>query len=473
MCFVSQRGKNEPCNNPQWTGNYFCHGSAWEKPVHIEYFEKNGELVFSQDAGVRIHGGGTRAAAQKSLRLYAREKYGKKYFKCRLLPGRNVDKYKRFILRTTMGAWGAPTVIKDVLAHAIAKNLDVDYQEYSPVIVFINGEYWGIHTIRDRIDERYIEYLYNIDKDSVMFYEDNQSDFFSILKYIDSHDLADDSNYEYVKERIDIDNYIDYNIIELFLKNFDWPVGNFKIWRPIAKGGKWRWIFFDLDGALGKPRDYNMLQHATLNDSSVVWPNPPASTFLFRNLLKNRTFRSNFISRYSELLNMEFKSYIMISKLNDIEELYAPEIKSHAIRWHYPESFKKWKEAVEDELRRFLVERPCYVAENIMTFFNTDDFGFSCDSVIEKKQLDINSLLLIAPNPSDGNFYFYNNFDYILNAEIIISNVNGSIVYREENVFIPLGYLKYFNLSRLPDNIYFLRIISENLNKQFKILIFH
>lgn len=67
-------------DDPQWTGNYFQEGTDWERPVHIEYFETDGDPGFSQDAGIRIHGLKTRQAAQKSLRLYARNEYGDKYF---------------------------------------------------------------------------------------------------------------------------------------------------------------------------------------------------------------------------------------------------------------------------------------------------------------------------------------------------------------------------------------------------------
>ena len=466
-------GTNFRINNPQWSGNYFNHDINWEKPIHIEYFQMNGQMVFSQNAGVRIHGGGTRAAAQKSLRLYAREEYGNKYFHCKLLPNRKLNKYKRFILRTTMGGWTGQTIIKDAVGQSIARNLDLDYQDFRPVVVFINGEYWGIHTIRDRIDERYIEYLHNIDKDSVIFYRNDNSDFRKIIRYISTHDLAEQEYYEYVKNRIDISNYIDYNIIEQFLKNYDWPSGNFKIWRSTMPNSKWRWVLFDLDAGFGGPRDYNMLEHTTLNDSSVVWPNNPKSTFLFRKLLQNRDFRVRFINRYAELLNTELRAGRTIEILNRIEAMYEPEVRSHIDRWHYPESFKRWKSGIENSLRLFLAERPCYVAENISEFFNLNDFGFACDTTIAPTGLDIDEDLLIAPNPSKGLFFLYNKFDYILDAEITISNTNGIIVFKEENVCIPPGYIKSFALGQLPDNLYLLRIIGENIMKQRKIIILH
>lgn len=75
-------GVNFDSSNPEWTGNYFMSGKAWERNVHVEYFDNSGSLAFTQNAGLRIHGGKTRQAAQKSLRLFARKGYGKKYFNC-------------------------------------------------------------------------------------------------------------------------------------------------------------------------------------------------------------------------------------------------------------------------------------------------------------------------------------------------------------------------------------------------------
>jgi len=356
-------GINFDSNNPEWSGNYFMRGDNWERNIHIEYFENNGNLGFSQDAGIRIQGGKTRQASQKSLRLYARDEYGKKDFDYKLLPQKQINKYKRFILRTSMGAWGGQTIIKDALAQNISSSLNLDYQDFQPVIVYINGEYWGIHTIRDRIDERYIEYTHNIDKDSVEFKEWGNIAYENLIEFIENNSLEYSSNYEYVKTQIDIDNYIDYTIAELFFANYDWPANNMKLWRKIPEG-KWRWVLYDLDAGFGN-ENYNMFIHSTKNDSSVTWPNSPSSTFLFRNLLKNETFQSLFISRYANILNNDFDNAIMTNKLDTIKELYSPEITKHIGRWNYPNSFESWEEDIENGLLSFIEKRPCGVRDNI------------------------------------------------------------------------------------------------------------
>lgn len=456
-------GVNFDINDPEWTGNYCEQGDDWERDIHIEYFDQNGKLGFSQDAGLRIHGGKTRQASQKSLRLYARDEYGEKYFNYKLLPKRNVNKYKRFLLRTTMGAWHGQTIIKDVFAQNISASLNVDYQEFQPAIVYINGEYWGIHTIRDRIDERYIEYTHNIDKDSVEFKEWWEITNGNLGTFIKNNSLEQHSNYEYVKTKIDIDNYIDYTIAELFFANYDWPSNNIKLWRKIP-GGKLRWVLYDLDAGFLKV-DNKMLVHATKNDSSVFWPNSPGSTFLFRNLLKNEIFKSQFINKYAEALNSIFDVEIMKNKLDSIKNIYSPEIKSHIGRWNYPDSFNDWEKDIENELLFFIENRSCAVRSNILAFFNLSNFDFSCDFIIAEADD-----MIIAPNPTTGSFFLFNNYLDVTNATVTITNINGQIIYEEDNVDIMKNEAKHFNLAKLINNMCVLQIKAGNYIAQKKII---
>ncbi len=455
-------------NNPEYTGNYFEDGDEWERPVHIEYFENNGLPGFAQDAGIRIHGGKTRHAAQKSLRLYARNEYGAKYFNYKLLPQKQTTEYKRFILRTTMGAYGGQTIFKDALAQDISKSLNIDYQNFQPVIVYLNGEYWGIHTLRDRIDDRYIEYTHHIDNDSVEFRTWNNAHYNNLIEFIESNDLSYNTNYEYVITQIDIDNYIDYTISEQFFANYDWPGNNIKLWRPISVTGKWRWVLFDLDDGF-KNESRNMLIHATMNDTSIHWPNPPASTFLFRNLLKSAIFSNHFIARYAEILNQNFSVSNMMNKLDTIKKMYEPEVPDHISRWNYPDSFYRWENDIKNELIPFIKNRPCYVESNITEFFSLTEFGFSCflntdDTITENS-------LIVASNPNNGNFYIYSNSSDINNAQVTITNINGKNVFNESIVSLTKYKHKHFNLNHLPSNIYILQVVSNDFHSQTKIII--
>ncbi len=468
-------GKYYKSGNPEWSGNYFMQGEAWERPVHIEYYERDGTRGFSQNAGIRINGGKTRQAAQKSLRIYSRKEYGEEYFNYPLLPQKTHDKYQRFLLRTSMGAWGGQTIIKDVLAHEIVQDLNIENQDYQPVVVFLNGEYWGIHTIRDRIDEKYIAYQYPIDEDKVDLISNNYlsdntgatTHYINLLNFIEYNDLSIEKNYEYLNTQMEMDNYIDYQISEMFFKNYDWPSNNMKFWRPNAADGRWRWIFCDLDGGFGN-YDYNMFSHTTLDDEDVIWPNSPSGTFLFRNLLKSSIFKSQFISRYMELINEDFATHVMHGKLQKVKEMYDEEVPSHINRWNYPDSYAMWEDDIENDLATFIDYRKYTVDENLSEFFLLTDPIIDIDNDLNTGVVD---KIVLAPNPNNGNFYIYNSSEQALSGMLTISSMTGKIVYVDDNLTLPVNERMDFNLGYLPMNIYLLKFYGSDFQATKKIVV--
>jgi hypothetical protein len=366
-----------------------------------------------------------------------------------------------------MGSWGGHAIIKDVVAQKMASSLNVDYQEFQPVIVYLNGEYWGIHTLRDRIDERYIEYTHGIDKDSVEFYSKTNTHYSNMLEYMENNNMENPEHYNYIKTQMDIDAFIDYTIAEFFFKNYDWPGNNIEAWRKLPDG-KWRWVFFDLDAGFGNP-DFNMFVHATGTDTTITWPNPAFSTVKFRNLFKNESFVNQLIERYADVLNNHFIVEDMINEMNSVKELYSPEIQKHIDRWNYPDSYSSWEADIDNGLKVFLEERSCYVRDNIISFFNLPDFDFHCNtSVNEISGID---QLIIYPNPSNGHFILTNNKSEITNAQVYITNINGQIVYKQHNITLLNGEQKSFDLSALPNNIYLFQLKSNDYSVQKKIVL--
>ena len=459
-------GIHYDANDSQWTGNYFQRDDIWEKPAHIEYYEKDGTLGFSQNIGIKIHGGKTRHGAQKSLKLFARDEYGKKYFDYPLMPHREHEQYKRFILRTTMGTWHN-TLLNDVFAHEIARGIGINYQDYRPAIVFINGEYWGIHTIRDKIDERYIGYSYDMDEDDVEFRGFFNFPYLELTQFIRANDLSVDVHYDSVTQLIDIENFIDYHITEMFLQNTDWPANNMELWRPINPVGKWLWIYYDIDGGFSN-HSYNMFEHMATNDTTIISPNSPSSTFMFRNLIKNQKFRNQFINRYAELLNNDFQTDTLNRKLNQLIQLYEPEVLRHFARWNYVEDIPDWKNTIDETIRYFIQNRPCAVEKHLVNFFDLSDFGFDCVRNGEEQQ---DNKFLIAPNPNNGNFFIYNQTLTDIEGDVFISDLVGRTVFMENNFSLKENKKAYFDFSHLPNNTYFFIFQNENFQEVLKFVL--
>ncbi|OYT14777.1 MAG: hypothetical protein B7C24_16555, partial [Bacteroidetes bacterium 4572_77] len=440
-------------NLSELSGNYFERGVEWERPVCVEYFDTTNTLRLSQNAGLRIHGGKTRQAAQKSLRLYARKEYGPKYFNYPFLPNREIKQYKRILLRASMGvSFQSNATIKDVLAHHLVRDFDMEYQEYQPAVVFVNGEYWGFFTLRDRIDERYIAYLYDLDKDDVEFSEANEN-WWNLMLFVENNNLMSKDNYEYVIGQIDIDSYVDYQIAELFFGNRDWPANNQKCWRQKKNKSLWRWIFYDLDDAF-VDAEYNMLKHATLNQESVSFPNPPHSTLLFRKLLENEAFKHKFIAKMAYHLNQSFKLDYFRSLVPQIKNSYQKEMPKHIERWHYPSSLSDWHNDIERDISDFLETRSCYMEFQMREFFHLSSFDFDC----EPYQINPEDHLSLAPNPSNGFFYIYNNSSSEIITQARVISLSGQLVFSNSNLHIMPQNKHYFYLRELSQGTYILEL---------------
>ena len=150
-------------------GNFTQRGREWEREAYIEYFD-GGEAKFSQNLGIRIHGGATRTYPQKSIRLYARGEYGQEFIEYPIFGNKKImeegnvaDKFKTLLLRNG-GNDGQSTIFRDALMQSLVEHTSLDIQAYKPVIVFLNGEYWGIHNIRERFDRHYFEQYYGVSR---------------------------------------------------------------------------------------------------------------------------------------------------------------------------------------------------------------------------------------------------------------------------------------------------------------------
>jgi hypothetical protein len=320
--------------------NYY---QEWKRPANIEYFDTNKELGFSQEVDIKISGSCSPKLAQKSLSLKADSKYGEKSIKYKLFPHKDIAKFKGFKLRSASQDWEG-TMLRDAFMQQVIKDdMDVDYQDYRACIVFINGKYWGIHNIREKKNEDFLaENHPEIDPDKVDILKDrggisegSDKKYRELISYIQEHDLSNDDNYNEVTSKMDIKNYIDYIIAETYFANTDWPYTNVRFYRD-QNGGKWRWILEDLDLGLGGPWgddiEVNMLEMLT-DTENITYQNPTWSTFLFRSLLENSTFKERFKTEYNNYLNSTFETDRVINILNSMSDTIYPEMKRHAQRW--------------------------------------------------------------------------------------------------------------------------------------------
>lgn len=317
----------------------------WERPVNIELYEKDGTTGLNQLAGVKIFGGCTRVRYPiKSLAFYARKEYETAAFSYQLFPDKASQEYETFILRA--GGDDQPfTMFRDELTQMVVKDvIDIDVQAYRPVVLYINGQYWGIHNMREKINEHYANDNYGVNADSVDVLRRNPENswdivhgsadhYNSMIAYLKNNDITQLSHYDYICKQMDMDEYLNYQITEIFFGARDWPGNNIKFWRSREKPyDRWRWVLYDMDFTFTE-FFADIMDEATEADCGCEWPNPPWSTYLFRRLLENETFRNEFINRFFLYSDSHFSRDRIHGIIDQLQAQIAPEIPRHIQRW--------------------------------------------------------------------------------------------------------------------------------------------
>ncbi len=363
---------------PEMIGNYDMHGRAWERRANVEFYETK-KQGFNQVAGLRAHGASGRRAQQKGLQLYAREEYGNKSFKYKLFDETDLKKFKHLVLRP-FGHSGTPAGVHDWLANQLASKLNISFMASRPVVLFLNGEYWGIYFIQEKPDERYIESHYGIDHDSVnvisYWYEaQSGSNFPFLFLYYwlqDVADLSDPAQYAYFCTKVDIPNLIDYYIFELFSANWDWPTNNVRCWQPI--NGPWRWIFFDGDCCLDF-QEFDVYANAIYTGPDT-YPSSTWASLFFRKLLESDPFKNQFITRLKEVIPKHFTYKRTKPYLDKIILLLKDEVPRQVHRFNRPQSIKERNHYCQN-IDAFLGARENQFMNLTKNFFHLSDKGIS------------------------------------------------------------------------------------------------
>lgn len=364
--------------------NYDRSGDASERTGHFSYFV-NGSEVLNQQVGIRINGGGSRAWQNKSMRLYARAELGASKFNYPIFANENYTSYKRLVLRNS-GNDFFNTYYKDAFTHELIEKTGLDNQAYQPSVVFLNGEYWGMLNLRERLDRHYFERKYGIEEqdieitgDGLQIEEGDGVHFQAMFSYLQANSLSTAANFDYIKTQLDVENFRDYFITNIFIQNTDWPGWNTLFWRkkatynpaaPYGTDGRWRTAVKDTDAGFSLMLDIN--DHNTLEFATALggpeWPNPEWSTLILRRLLENSEFRLSFINRFADMMNTYFLPDRVIGLSNQFAANIELEIEEQIQRWAAPSSLAWWQQS-QNVIANFATVRPNIQREHIRNKF--------------------------------------------------------------------------------------------------------
>ncbi len=346
-----------------WTPAYPHKGANfwmdWEREVYFEYYETDGTLGIAFPAGIKNHGQYSRAMEQKSVSINLKEVFGSGTSYYPFFGEDELCVFDNLLLRTGSQDAVYTNVIDAYCARVVSGQMDLDLMNDHPVAVYVNGEYWGMYYIRDKINESYIYYRQGIEEDNldlIKGYKTVEAGSYAahndLINYIKSHDLSKQEHFDYVAERIDIEEWTNYWIVESFFANTD--TGNIRFYRSKDGTGKWRWILFDLDWALFRSTyRWNMIEEFI--DPNGHGNGNNFSTAIAVGLFKNAEYKKYFIEKYAEYMHTVFDPDRMIAILDDMVAEIDSEMQRHCKRWTAL-SYNSWKKNI-DRLHSIVRER--------------------------------------------------------------------------------------------------------------------
>lgn len=338
----------DPVNLYGETGIFDNWWTDWERAAHVDYFDSTKKLIFSQRTGMQIDGGwgGSRFQPQHSFRLEPGDGVlGDSAVQYPLLPHKpERTKYSKFYLRNGSNQYLIIPYKEGCQAEAMSSKTHSYYSGMRPVSVYINGYYFGLYELREKLDEEYFEVYDNADADdmdlltlSAWYGFVLRAQAGSVDNFIDDYNLfiqlnpADTGYWNQANEYFDLTWYTDYIIAESWMANTDWPGNNIKIYKKDDNGSKWKFVPVDFELGLA-PNSwtdcyFDHIAYMLGQDANNMYIN------IWLRSLENQSFRNYFINRFADVMNSAYM-YDSLSMIeNRFFNSFVNEMPKEYARW--------------------------------------------------------------------------------------------------------------------------------------------
>lgn len=414
LCVKGNNGAPSSCSSDM-NGNA-NYNQEWMRPANFEYIV-DGRVVDSQEVEVGVFGGCSRSHDVKSFKIKANKRTGNNKFQyTKFFADRSYTKYKSLALRNGGNGWYLYPRWRDGFMQSLTKGMNIDYQAYQPVAYFLNGEYKGLMGLRERTDEDYIYSNYGYDEDEIEYLRVMKDEgkyvaeigtdqaYYDMERYAEQHN-SDADFYDKLSQMMDIDEYIDYQIIQQFIANTDWVNNNTKLWRK-KDGGKFRWILFDVD--------FGMSQHTSVNNNMLLFTttgnatdnsnnqNPgiggPAGPggfggwggggfggwgggtsqvdqkycTLFKSCMQNEDFKYKFLDRYTYLLKNQFNEARINTVIDSIKQLTKEEACAMMQQRNLGGGSEQQYNSGIESMITFATQRPAIIERQLVSYYNVE-----------------------------------------------------------------------------------------------------
>lgn len=344
--------RNHAGTEPDSGANFY---SDRKVAVHVEYFGRDKKMKWHVDGGLSMMGNWSRMFPKKTVSIKFSENFGGSALNYPLFPSHPaLTKFKAIVLRNG-GNGFEMDFIRDALQCTSTEGLGVDYQKSDFVQVYFNGQYWGIHNLREKLNEDFVKTNYDIDaqtvdvvsvsgkgqKPIVEVSAGTATAYTELMAFLSSSSMSIEENYTKLKTMVDVGNYANYVGSEIYFRNTDWPGNNVKMWRTHTPAGPFKFMIYDTDHGFGFPYatgdrgpGYDLFNLMECKSGCPDWPNPPWATILFRRLMENPAWKALFINRMAVMLSHWYTPTRMNTLINNLNGMTNPEWKRDFDRWN-------------------------------------------------------------------------------------------------------------------------------------------
>jgi hypothetical protein len=371
-------------------------GRNWERDVHFDVIDETGAYEYDADGVVRIFGAYSRNKEQKGIALIARGGYGDTRFTNQFFDDLDITDFKSLILRAS-GQDATYSRIRDIVISSLlgeadlglSAEQDIYVQAYRQVVVYINGQYWGVYNLREKITKFFVASHYGIsDPDSIDMLMGNGNvncviagngweDYSDMVEWAGSHDLSNSANYDYICSLMDVENYATYCAAEIIVGNTD--TGNIKYWRSTETDNKWRWLFYDFCWAMNRNDDSSdAYTSGYRRDFFTKYFHPDGhgagkatSTELSRALLQNASFRALFLEKVALMLNEVYTPEKINARVDECQAAIYDEMAYDVDIWD-DLTYSSWQQHC-DHIRTYANNYQDYCLKYVQNYFSLSD----------------------------------------------------------------------------------------------------
>ncbi|MCX7728028.1 MAG: CotH kinase family protein [Bacteroidia bacterium] len=428
--------------------------SSLEPETGLEYFDVNHVFKTESYGTSNKHGNDSWSYPQRGIDFVSRDQYGYNYaLRAKLFPNKSRKEFQRIILKAGASdnypfecpaagnpyAWGDPSLldgahIRDAFIHTLSQKakLHLDERTWSPGVMYLNGQYWGVYEIREKVDDiDFTEYYYDADIEDSLYVLKTwggtwaeyggaaaTNDWNNLKNFILSNNMAIPSNFNYVDSLYDVKSLADYVILNSLSVNSDWLNWNTMWWRGIntnSKQKKWKYTLWDMDATFHHYINYTGIPNLGANadpcdPQSLPDPGGQGHVPILNALLQNPNFKQYYIMRYFDLLNGGLSCQRMVTVLDSMINLIAPEMTQHCNKWGG--SYSAWYSNYQ-ALRNFILQRCDSVLNGFSSCYNTTGpFKIKVNvfppnaGIVQVNSLMVNNFVWSANYPGNLNMIF-------------------------------------------------------------------